>query len=374
MVRTSTFTASLLIGAVLFTSGIGQAAATPAPVAPAAQAVPDVDLAGPPHRGDFDIQAHRGGMAYLPEGTLPAFENALRIGVTTLELDIQITADGREVVTHDRLINPARCRDTAPVFEGDPDFPYAGRYVHTLTFAQVRTLDCGSQTHPDYPEQRPAPGEMMPTLREVFALVRRCGAHDVRFNIETKVEAGAPEETAPREEFVRVAAREIRRAGMLHRTTIQSFDWGALMLMRRVEPRLPLIALTEPNFLQVGEPGRSPWLGGLDIDDFDGSPVQAARSFGASALSPVHGTPQHGGVGDPDYVPFTTRELVEEAHEAGMTVVPWTINDTATMHKLIDDGVDGIITDYPRRLRAVAAEHGFELPKRYRHGHCGGRG
>ncbi|APU12902.1 MULTISPECIES: glycerophosphodiester phosphodiesterase [Actinoalloteichus] len=383
MVRTSTLTVSLLVGAVLFTSGVGQAAVgqTRGSAADAAgadraaeQIAGEADAAGGVHRRSFDIQAHRGGMAYLPEGTLPAFENALRIGVTTLELDIQITEDGREVVTHDRLINPAKCRDTAPVVEGDPDFPYAGKYVHTLTFAQVRTLDCGSQTQPDYPEQRPRPGETMPTLREVFQLVRRYGAHDVRFNIETKVEAGAPEETAPREEFVRVAAREIRRAGMLRRTTIQSFDWGALMLMRRIEPRLPLIALTEPNFLQVGEPGRSPWLGGLDIDDFGGSPVQAARSFGAGALSPVHGTPQHGVVGDPDYVPFTTRAMVEEAHEAGMKVVPWTINDEATMHKLIDDGVDGIITDYPRRLRSVAAEHGFELPKRYRHGHCGGRG
>lgn len=311
MVRSPSGVVSLLVGALLISS-VGQASAVGSA---------DVESAPAPQQA-FDIQAHRGGMAYLPEGTLPAFENALRIGVTTLELDIQITRDGRDVVTHDRLINPAKCQDTEPVFEGDPDFPYAGKYVHTLTFEQVRTLDCGSQTQPQYPEQRPAPGEPMPTLREVFQLVGRCGARDVRFNIETKVEAAAPHETAPREDFVRVAAREIRRAGMLHRTTIQSFDWGALMMMGELEPRLPLVALTEPNFLQVGEPGRSPWLGGLDIDDFGGSPVEAVRSFGASALSPVHGEPQNATIDDPDYVPFTTEALVDEAHAAGIQVIP----------------------------------------------------
>ena len=318
---------------------------------------------------DFDLEAHRGGIAYYPEATLPAFANALRIGVTTLELDVQITADGREVVTHDRKIKPEKCRDTAPLFPGDPEFPYAGRYVKDLTFDQVRTLDCGSQTLPGYPEQQPAPGARMPTLHEVFSLVRRCHATDVRFNIETKVEAAAPEETAPREQFVRVVADEVRKAGMLRRVTVQSFDWGALRRMREVEPRLPVVALTEPKFLEVGQPGASPWLGGLDIDDFGGSPVQAVRTFGASALSPLHGTPQNGTVNDPDYVPFTTPALVAEAHEAGVRVVPWTVNDEPTMNALIDMGVDGLITDYPARLRELLVARGIEVAEPVEH--CG---
>lgn len=107
------------------------------------------------------------------------------------------------------------------------------------------------------------------------------------------------------------------------------------------------------------------WLGGLDIDDFGGSPVRAAHSFGAGALSPVHGNPQDGTVNDPDYVPFTTRAMVAEAHAVGMKVIPWTIDDPDTINKLIDDGVDGIITDYPDRLRAIMAARGFALPKRY---------
>jgi glycerophosphoryl diester phosphodiesterase len=313
------------------------------------------------HGREFDLQAHRGGIGLTVESTLAAFEKALEVGVTTLELDIQITSDGREVVTHDRKTNPAKCLDTAPAWPGDPAFPYAGKYVKDLTFAQVRTLDCGSRRWAQYPEQELSPGARMPTLREVFDLVRGHRAHDIRFNIETKVEAAAPQETAPREQFVQVAAREIRRSGYLRDVTVQSFDWGALTRMREVEPRIALVALTQPEFLRPG----SPWLGGLDLADFGGSPVKAVKSFGAVALSPVHGNPQNGKVGDPDYVPFTTKALVDEAHRAHLKVIPWTVNDPATMNKLIDDGVDGLITDYPDRARAVLAERGFRLPRRY---------
>ena len=323
--------------------------------------LPALGVADAHPRREFDLQAHRGGIGLTVESTLAAFGKALEVGVTTLELDLQITSDGREVVTHDRKTNPAKCLDTKPAHPGDPAFPYAGKYVKDLTFAQVRTLDCGSQRWAQYPDQELSPGARMPTLREVFDLAQRYRAWGTRFNIETKVEAAAPHETAPREQFVQIAAREIRRSGFLPNVTVQSFDWGALMRMRQVEPRLKLVALTQPEFLRPG----SPWTGGLDLADFGGSVVRAVRSFGASALSPVHGNPQNGAVGDPDYVTFTTKALVDEAHRAGLKVIPWTVNDPATMHKLIDDGVDGIITDYPDRLRDVLAQRGFKLPKQY---------
>ncbi|MBB5789974.1 glycerophosphoryl diester phosphodiesterase [Jiangella mangrovi] len=318
--------------------------------------------AAPP--GEFDLQAHRGGLGLRPESTLASFGNALQLGVSTLELDIQITKDGYAVVTHDRRINPAKCADTAPVTPGDPQFPYAqGRYIKDLTLAQVQTLDCGARQLAGYPEQQVVPGAGMPLLSEVFDLVKAYDADDVMLNIETKVEAGAPHETAPREQFVQVVAREIRDATMEKQVTIQSFDWGALMRMGEVAPRLRLVALTNYDFLQVDRPGASPWLGGIDIDDFDDDPIAAIESFGADAFSPVHGFPQGGSVDDPGYVPYVTRDMVRRAHRAGIEVVPWTIDDPATMNKLIDDGVDGIITDYPDRLRTVLAERGLRLPE-----------
>jgi glycerophosphoryl diester phosphodiesterase len=323
-------------------------------------------------RDQFDIQAHRGGLGLVTESTLQSFANGLEVGVTTLELDVQITEDRQAVVTHDRRVPATKCRDTGPAFAGDPEFPYVGDYIKDLTLAQVQTLACDKPL-PDFPTQRVVPGAQIPKLSQVFALVDCYRARRVWLNVETKVEAGAPEQTAPREQFVQITAGEIRRAHLLNRVTIQSFDWGALMRMRQVEPRLPLVALTNGDFLQVGQPGASPWLGGIDVDDFGGSLVRAAASFGADAISPVHGNPQNGKVGDPNYVPYTTPEMVREAHAAGMTVVPWTIDDPATIESLIDAGVDGIITDYPDRLRTIVAARGFKLPRAYsepRHHDC----
>jgi glycerophosphoryl diester phosphodiesterase len=351
---------------VLTTAGVDveSARTLPSPASDHLQVVADLVLSraveAPKRR--FDLQAHRGGLGLVTESTLDAFANALELGVTTLELDVQITEDQYAVVTHDRQVSAAKCRDTRPAIAGDPEYPYVGDYVRNLTLAQVRTLACDKPL-PQFPEQRVVASARMPLLTDVFALVKCYDADKVRLNIETKVEAGAPEQTAPREQFVQVVARQVREARLLDRVTIQSFDWGALMRMREVEPRLPLVALTNGDFLQVAQPGASPWLGGIDIDDFGGSLVAAAASFGAAAISPVHGNPQNGKVGDPDYRPYTTPALVAEAHDSGLAVIPWTVDDPATMASLMDAGVDGLITDYPNRLRDVMAERGLELPK-----------
>jgi glycerophosphoryl diester phosphodiesterase len=328
-------------------------------------AVPGAAQAFPAAR--FDLQAHRGGIGMTTEESLEGFGKALRLGVSTLELDTQITRDRRVVVTHDRQVSAQKCRDTAPVTPGDPLFPYVGRYVKDLTLAQLRTMDCGFQQLPGFGEQEQIKGLRMVELRQVFDLVRRYRAHGVKLNIETKVEAGAPEQTAPRELFVRRVFEEIRRSGLERQVTIQSFDWGALREMHRLAPRWPLVALTNYDFLQVGRPGASPWLGGLDADDYDGDFVRAADAVpGVTALSPVYGFPQNGKLGDPGFRFYPDAAMVRQAHTRGLKVIPWTCDDPATVAALMDLGVDGIITNYPNRVRDLMAARGMRLPRAYR--------
>lgn len=317
----------------------------------------------PPHA--FDLQAHRGGLGLTTESTLAGFDKALRLGVSTLELDTQVTEDRKVVVTHDRQISAQKCRDTAPATAGDPEFPYVGKYITHLTLAQVQTVECGYQQLPGHPEQQVVPGPMI-ELHQVFDLVRARHANQVRLNVETKVEAGAPEQTAPRDVFVPLVAREIEKAKISRQVTIQSFDWGSLMLMHKIAPRLPLVALTNRDFLQVGQPGASPWLGGIDADDFGGDLVAAAATIdGVTAISPVQGFPQDGKVGDPGFELYPDAKMVTDAHAAGLKVIPWTVDDPATMATLIDLGVDGIITDRPDLLRDVLADKGMRLPRPY---------
>lgn len=303
----------------------------------------------------FDLQAHRGGRGLTVENTLPAFARSLDIGVTTLELDILITRDGRDVVGHDDKIDGAKCTDTGPVSAGDKQYPYVGKLVKDLTFDQVRTLDCGSKTQSDFPGQQAAPGAKMPTLEEVFALASDRGAETVQFSIELKTDPKG-ETTAPREQFVQRALQEIRRAGVQSRSIIQSFDWGTLKLVRQADSGIRLYALTDPTKVYPF----SPWLGGLNLIWESGSLVGGAKSIGATALSPIHALPPDGSV----QLPTVSQRLVDKAHENGILVVPWTVNDADDMRRLMDKGVDGIITDYPDRLREVMRERGLPLPQR----------
>lgn len=299
----------------------------------------------------FDVQGHRGARGLRPENTLPAFMAALELGVSTLELDVGVTADGVVVATHDRLVSPLKCRDTAPAFPADPAFPYLRKPVRGLTLDQLKTLDLAHR-HPRDPAddallrtQRPVPGTRIATLAEVFELTHRYGADEVRFNIETKVDPRHPQETLEPETFTYRLLGVIEECGMTGRASIQSFDWRTLLVARQALPGLDRVALAEPRTL-----GRR-WLAGLDLDAFGGDVAAAAAMVGAHALSPDH--------------LFLDRRMLASAHDRRLRVVPWTVNEPAALHRLIELGVDGIITDYPDRLRDVLGARGMPLPRRH---------
>jgi glycerophosphoryl diester phosphodiesterase len=298
----------------------------------------------------FDLQAHRGGAALTSENTLAAFSRALDLGVTTLELDAQVTRDGAVVVAHDNRVDPDICRDTTPAAPSDDLYPYSGKPFRLLTLAQVRTLDCGYQPSPDHPEQRAVPGAKVPELREVAQLLRERRADDVGLNVEIKVQADDLGLTVPRDEYAAKVWAVLVEAGLTDRATIQSFDWASLRAVHRIAPDARLVALVSPERLELGKEGASPWLGGIDIDAVDGDVVRAAtRVPGVVALSPRADLP-------------VDAALLRSAHAAGLAVVPWTVDDEDDMGRLVDLGVDGLITNRPDLLRTVLAERGIPAP------------
>lgn len=293
----------------------------------------------------FDLQSHRGGRGETTEESLRAFAKSIELGVSTLELDIVVSADGQPMVWHDPVIQADKCSDTAPAFPGDPQYPYVGKLVVDLTAAQLRTLDCGRPL-PGFPDAEVVHGNRIATLPEVFALVDAYGA-DVRFNIETKVEADKPEKSAPPQQFVDVILASVRPANKVAAVAIQSFDWRTLPMVRAVEPSIPLVALWDDTTWVPG----SPWLAGVE-PSAAGDPIAGAEAVGADIASPDH--------------KLVDAALVERAHAAGMAVIPWTVNDAETMRVQIAIGVDGLITDYPTVLRQVMADLGMPLPPGYR--------
>ncbi len=301
---------------------------------------PPVGAASP----EFDLQAHAGGRGQATGESLRAFAKSIELGVSTLELDINVTKDQQPLVWHDPIIEPQQCSDTAPAFDGDPSYPYVGKLVHDLTLTQIRQLDCG-KPNSQFPNAEVVRGNRIATLPEVFALADSYRA-DVRYNIETKVAADRPGVSADPQEFVDVLLAAVRAAGKVDRVEVQSFDWRTLPLVHRTEPSIPLVALWNGHTWVPG----SPWLAGVNPAAV-GDPVIGATMVGANILSP-------------DY-PLVDKALVDRAHSLGLKVIPWTVDDAGDMRTQIADGVDGIITNYPALLRSVMAELGMPLPPAY---------
>jgi glycerophosphoryl diester phosphodiesterase len=302
--------------------------------------------------GAFDLQGHRGARGLLPENTIPAFTKALSIGVTTLELDMALTKDGVLVVHHDEWLNPDIARGPDGAF-----LTTRGPALHALTLAEVKRYDVGrikpgTTYAARFSQQQPVDGTRIPTLEEVFDLVRRAGADHIRFNVETKITPTSGDDVARPEVFADAVARAIDKAGLTSRVTVQSFDFRTLVILRGIAPAVERVCLTDeqPNgdTIMRGKPGPSPWTAGLHVDDYGGSTPRLVAAAGCQTWSPNFAD--------------LTADKVAEAKSLGVKVIPWTVNERADIDRVIDLGVDGIISDYPDRLRAAVAAKGMAVP------------
>lgn len=298
------------------------------------------------HAAAFDLQAHRGGRGLWPENTLAAFERALELGVTTLEMDVAITADGVAVISHDPALHPGLTRDAQGAWLGS-----TGPLIKNLTLAQLQAYDVGrlNPEHPygkGFPQQQARDGQRIPTLAAVFQLAKDLGAHDVQFDIETKVFPNRPNDTVAAEDFVRIMLATIRGAGVVDRVMVQSFDWRTLQMFQAAEPRIRTMYLTVQN-RNANNTTDPAWTAGRLHRDYP-SVAHMVKAAGGALWAPHFGN--------------IDEQAVRAAQAQGLKVMPWTVNEPADMRRLLDWKVDGIITDHPDRLREVMRERGMPLP------------
>jgi len=309
----------------------------------------------------FDLQGHRGARGLVPENTLAAFAKGLAIGVTTLEMDAAITKDDVVVVSHDPALNLNITRGPDGQF-----LEQRGPLIRDLTYAELQRYDVGrikpqSAYNRDFPDQEPIDGTRIPKLSEVFELVKRSGNTTVQFDIETKVFPLAPDETLPPDVFARRLVKEIRAAGMERRTMIQSFDWRTLQLIQQEAPEIRTVYLTVRRRLDnictgpgqgkhttpPADCGPSAWTAGFQLKDH-GSVARMVKAAGGHTWSPYFG--------DLD------RAQRDEAKALGLVVIPWTVNDSAAIARVMDLEPDGIISDRPDRVREEMKKRGMPLP------------
>lgn len=272
----------------------------------------------------LDIQGHRGCRGLLPENTIPAFLEAVRLGVTTLEMDAIISQDGQVVVSHEPFLSHLICHNAKgePISEKD-EKEYN---LYQMSYAEIAQCDCGSKPNPGFPEQenftvhKPLLSQVIDTVEQ---FVKQEGLSPIRYNIETKSSEEGDDVFHPKPaKFTQLLLRVIQEKNIQDRTTIQSFDVRTLQEIRKTAPAYPLALL----------------IGNTD------SPQENVEKLG---FTPEIYSP---------HFKLADTSLLDYAREVNMQVVPWTVNEPEDIRSMIELGVDGIISDYPNRVIEITSK------------------
>jgi glycerophosphoryl diester phosphodiesterase len=272
----------------------------------------------------IDIQGHRGARGVYPENTIPAFLYAIEQGVTTLELDVVISADGMVVVSHEPWMSHDICLDS----DGNEISRDSEKWnIYQMPYEEVQQFDCGSLGNKRFPEQQKMKVSK-PLLSDMISQAERFMKSNTGFEFDYNIELKSSEKgdgifhPGPAE-FSRLVHDLIDQYLPWRRVVIQSFDFRILKYWNEAYPDVRLAALIENT--------RSPEANITEL------------GFTPAIYSP--------------YYRLINVENIKYLHEQEVKVIPWTVNEVNDMESLIEMGVDGIITDYPNR----AAEAGLTL-------------
>ena len=283
-----------------------------------------------------DIQAHRGGMGLMPANTLESMKNAVDLGVNTLEMDIVVPKDKKVILSHDKYFTEETTRpDGTFVRKEDPR-----EYIWKMTYEEIAKYDVGMRQFPNFPEQKTI-ATVKPLLSDVLSFIEKYteekGMAPMRYNIEIKADPdwnGGLEgvDWPVYNEMVDICVKVLNSFNLGERLIVQTFDERALAYMNEKYPELQLAYL-------VGG-GEVHWLENKEMD-FD--TILGNIGFVPEWFSPA-------------YI-FVSKSCVEEAHRRGMKVVTWTVDNKDEMIRIIDAGVDAIISNYPNRLLEVVKQY-----------------
>lgn len=291
----------------------------------------------------FDKQAHRGGKSLYPENTIPAMKNALKMNVTTLEMDLAITKDKKVILSHDAFLSPELItKPDGTYIPKDSGFYYK---IYEMPYAKIKTFDVGLKKLEGYPDQKKMKAQK-PLFSDVIDASESYARELKRplpfYNIETKTRPFSDNVFHPEpKEFVDLMMKIIIEKKIQDRVIIQSFDPRTLEIIHKEYPKIMTALLVEK------------------VDDKKLAQQQAY--FKNIPLEKFKMYPDHlnGVTGDMKFLSFTptiyspnhtlvTPQLVQECHKLGMKVIPWTVNTKERLQELKEMGIGGVISDDPR--------------------------
>ena len=270
---------------------------------------------------------HRGARGVYPENTVNGFIEAVKLGAHGIEFDVVISKDRQVIVSHEPWMNPLFCHTPGG---RQVDAGSERKYnFFEMDYAAIRQFDCGINGHPDFLQQQKV-SEYKPLLSEMISAVEAYITYHqlpgLIYNVEIKTEPDELFQPSPAE-FVRLVLAELKKHQLNDRAYISSFDKRILKEVKKAAPEIRLGLLTE------------------DVPDFQKSIIELG--FQPEIFSP--------------YFAHVDEQLVKNLQTSGTRLITWTVNETSDMMRLIDLGVDGIITDFPGRLADLLGSDG---PKR----------
>lgn len=268
---------------------------------------------------EIDLQGHRGARGLMPENTIPGFLHAIDLGVNTLEMDVVITADSQVIVSHEPFMNAEIAID--PNGYRFPESEALKYNIYEMTAEEVSKFDVGLRLHPRFPEQKKI-AVSKPLLKTVIDEVEAYASNKeltpLNYNIEIKSKPDTDNVYHPSVPvFSELVYNLINEKLDWKRVTIQSFDFRVLQYFKEKYPEVRLALLIENEL---------PWKENVESLGF---------------------TPD---IYSCDYMLLSSKS-VRQIQKFGMKVIPWTVNERPDMDRLLQWGVDGIITDYPNRIK-----------------------
>jgi glycerophosphoryl diester phosphodiesterase len=291
--------------------------------------------------GIIRLHGHRGARGVLPENTLIGYRNTFEIGVQVVEIDIMVTADGIPVLTHNPSLMAAATRGPDGNWLEQDSKPIVQMSHHELQQFDVGGLRDGTSYAARYPDQAFLNDLKIPDLAQLVDMALEPEFADIWLNIEIKSNPDRPGDAPPLPQLVAPVLAVINDAALADRVLLQSFDWRVLAEIARQAPDIPRSHLTfatrnHPTMAANVTEG-SLWMDGASLAMHNGSVPQVVSSLGGAVWSP--------------YFQDLTADALAEARALGLVVNVWTVNERADIDRMIDLGVDGIITDYPARAQ-----------------------
>lgn len=266
----------------------------------------------------IDIQGHRGCRGHLPENSIPAFIEAIKMGVTTLEMDVVVTSDHRVVVSHEPFLSSEICLDTTGIEISENE--QMNFNIYEMSYSTLSKFECGLKHHPRFPEQQKI-SVFKPLLSEVIDSVESYieinKLSQIKYNIEIKsTEEGDKVYHPTPSEFTELVLRDLKEKSVLKRATLQSFDIRTLQYLHQYHPDVQMAFLVENK---------------------DGV-IENLNKLGF--IPPIYSC---------EHV-LLNEEEVKVCRENNMQVIPWTVNEINDIERMLNLDVDGIISDYPDRV------------------------